>query len=117
MAFSILPVGDDVVISDCREIHPELKHGTQGRIVGEPDDNGHCLVDFWFTRKRIPPSAIIKHIPRIPIPSVIAESPLQGNGDVLLYRIDMAKHALDYYRNNKVDRALTDAINFLDMEK
>lgn len=69
-----LKLGDTVVIDDCNDIHPELKLGTEGRVVGLPDeDNTGYLVDFWFTRKRIHPHRIESVKPKIVEPIDIPE--------------------------------------------
>jgi dUTP pyrophosphatase len=64
MDYLQIRIGDSVIIEDCRHIHNELHEGAGGRIVGEADDNGEYLVDFWSTRKRIPPSKFKQLLPK-----------------------------------------------------
>jgi hypothetical protein len=67
MQYTKIQIGDSVIISDCTHIHPELHDGANGRVVSEADDNGEFLIDFWVTRKRIPPLKIKQHLPKLEV--------------------------------------------------
>jgi len=76
-----LKIGDTVHVNNCTDIHPQIVDGSEGRVVGEQDDDGNFLVDFWFTRKRIGIDKIYAVTPKVDLLEQIHEDNLHDGYD------------------------------------
>ena len=76
-----LKIGDTVHVNNCTDIHPQIVDGSEGRVVGEQDDDGDFLVDFWFTRKRIGLDKIYAVTPKVELLDKIHEANLEDGLD------------------------------------
>lgn len=114
MEYTKIQIGDSVIVQDCTSIHPELHDGAGGRIVGEADDNGDYLVDFWFTRKRINPSQFKQYLPKLEVVEPIKEVETMSSLQVKFKRLSPSAVMPKYAREGDCGMDLTAVSSFID---